>query len=225
MQAVITGDIVQSTRMDQVSRYELLDRLEESLNIWKDDFSFEYEIFRGDSFQCFLRDAHSALRFALVIKCYIKSLNPSELVRIRRPNSEESKLIFPVWKFDARLAIGLGEGKVRNGSVGKSDGSAFVLSGHKLDMLKDEKRTIGIDSIDAYREELQVELVLLDQLVSGMSALQCEVVYQKLLGYTEMDISKDLGVKQSAVNQRSRAAGWDAIRTMVNRFENIYGAY
>jgi hypothetical protein len=69
---------------------------------------------------------------------------------------------------------------------------------------------------------LQTEMVLLDYIVSRMTALQSEVVCWKLLGYTETDIANELNINQSAVNQRSNAAGWNAINTMVQRFETIY---
>jgi predicted transcriptional regulator len=55
-----------------------------------------------------------------------------------------------------------------------------------------------------------------------MTALQSEVILWKLSGYTENYIAKQLGINQSAVNQRANSAGWNAINTLVQRFEKLY---
>ena len=65
--------------------------------------------------------------------------------------------------------------------------------------------------------------VFLDAILSKATALQCEVINLKLLRNTELEIAEILGVRQSAVNQRSSAGGWNAIAAGVNRFRKIYG--
>ena len=71
-------------------------------------------------------------------------------------------------------------------------------------------------------DELETESILLDALISRTTALQCEVINLKLLGYTEMEIARQLKIMQSAVNQRSISGNWNAIEAMVKRFEIIY---
>ncbi len=222
MKAVITGDIIHSTKLTSDDKRMLINEIEAGLKQWSKDFEMKYEIFRGDSFQCLLDNVMSALRLTLIIKSYIKSLNPSEKGETIRESGKKTSMLFPVWEFDARIAIGIGEVQFLDTSLGKSDGSAFVLSGHTLDDLKNKKQSIGIATIDNYQEELQTEIVLLDLIISRMTALQSEVVSLKLLGYNETEIANQLGVNQSAVNQRSNGAGWNAINNMVQRFENIY---
>jgi len=222
MKAVITGDIIHSTKLTTDDKRMLINEIEAGLKQWSKDFEMKYEIFRGDSFQCLLDNVMSALRLTLIIKSYIKSLNPSEKGETIRESGKKISMLFPVWEFDARIAIGIGEVQFLDTSLGKSDGSAFVLSGHTLDDLKNKKQSIGIATIDNYQEELQTEIVLLDLIISRMTALQSEVVSLKLLGYNETEIANQLGVNQSAVNQRSNGAGWNAINNMVQRFENIY---
>ena len=60
---------------------------------------------------------------------------------------------------------------------------------------------------------------LLDVIISGCSAKQCEVVFYKLLNFTEQDIAKKTGKYQSTISQHSTASGWSAIEKAVSYFE------
>lgn len=222
--AVITGDIIQSTKLDVLQRSMLIDEVDHALMLWSKNYNMHYEIYRGDSFQCLLKSPHHALRVALLIKTFIKSLNPAEsyVLKSKENPTKKQNMLYSVWMFDTRLAIGIGESEVYSNSIGKSNGEAFFLSGRKLDSLKGGKQSIGISVHDAYTMELETECTLLDFIIGKSSALQCEVIYLKLLDYTEIEIAKKLDIAQSAVNQRSNNGGWNAIQTMVQRFESIY---
>jgi hypothetical protein len=222
--AVITGDIIQSTKMSMADRKMLIDAIDDGLKKWGSDFNMQTEIYRGDSFQCLLKAPEYGLRVALIIKTFIKSLNPSEAYELT-PKSNPSKkkdMVYPVWMFDSRIALGIGKTEENIKRLGKANGEAFQLSGHLLDDLKTSKRTFGIISNDDNDVELETESVLLDFILSRTTALQCEVINFKLLGYTETQIAHQLDIAQSAVNQRSNAAGWNAVDTLLNRFEMIY---
>jgi hypothetical protein len=221
MKAVITGDIIKSGNIDLQNRKLLLDELEYALDLWSKDYDMTYELFQGDSFQCLLYSPENALRLMLIIKTFIKSLNPNEAGHIKRPGAK-IKTTFPIWLFDARIALGIGNTEPIQKSLGQSNGDAFILSGHLLDELKESKQTLDIITTDSFSEELHTECVLLDNIISRTTALQCEVVNLKLLGFNETKIATRLNIGQSAVNQRSTSGGWGAINTMVQRFENIY---
>ena len=62
---------------------------------------------------------------------------------------------------------------------------------------------------------------LLGNLVDSYSAKQAAVVFYKLLGFKEVDISKRLGIYQSAVNMRSTSAQWGLLNTAIKDFENM----
>jgi DNA-binding NarL/FixJ family response regulator len=62
---------------------------------------------------------------------------------------------------------------------------------------------------------------LIDVLLNKATGKQCQVVYFKLLGMSEKEISKKLGVAQSVVNQHSTSVGWNAIEKAVIYFENL----
>jgi hypothetical protein len=223
MKAVITGDIIQSTRMPAVQRDALVKSIQQALKIWEKDFHCRSEFFRGDSFQCYLPHPHDALRLMLLLKTYIRSLNPSSAFTLtaKKNRAKSSAIVLSTPIIDARMALGIGEAEAGR-RLATSAGVAFELSGHLLDDLKSRKQTLGIATGDDFAEELETEAVLLDALLSRASALQCEVLSYKLLGHHETAIAKALRINQSAVNQRSKAGNWNAIEAMVNRYENIY---
>ncbi|MCU0423116.1 MAG: hypothetical protein MUC81_09920 [Bacteroidia bacterium] len=224
MKAVITGDIIQSTKMTASQRISLIKYLENALYNWSKDYNFQYEIYRGDSFQCLLNHPLYALRVALQVKTYIRGLNPNSVYKLsaEKQPSKVQTMIYPIWMFDIRLAIGIGEVEGKTRSLRIANGNAFLLSGRSLDSLKRIKQTLGIASNDVFQVELDTEFYLLDHIISKTTALQSEVICLKLLGYPEIEIAKMLGIAQSAVNQRSNKGGWNAIAKMVRRYESIY---
>ncbi len=223
--AVITGDIIQSSQLDAETRQWLMRSLKAALKQWDEDFGMESELIRGDSFQCLIPDPAIALRVALLIRTYVRSLNPTapyDIYHRENPEISHSRLMTN-WLVDIRLAIGIGKIDYEGETLAESDGEAFHLSGRALDRLKDGRQHLAIASRDDNRGELATLATLLDAIVSKTTALQCEVIHLKLLGHTEIDIAKKLEIKQSAVNQRSIAGNWGAIQSAVKRFGRIYG--
>lgn len=206
MKAVITGDIIHSTRMEDKKRIDILESLNTSMQLWTKDYNMKYEIYRGDSFQCFLLNPLYALRVALLIKTFIKS-----------NTYNRSKDLLS----DSRISIGIGETEDVGKKISITSGEAFILSGRALDEYK-AKQTFGIFTNDKFEDELKTESILLDYILSKTTTAQSEVIMWKLLGYTENEISDTLQINQSAVNQRSIGAGWYAIDSLVQRFEKIY---
>lgn len=225
VKAVITGDIVKSRRLTPENKTLLIDYISDAFKQWDEDFGTRSELFRGDSFQCLIKETYSALRQAIIIKTYIRSFNPSDKIemnsktRLTRPKI----YLFPHWLFDVKIAIGIGTVDYETKYNATSDGEAFQISGMLLDEIKNNRQSFAIRTKDKYNDELETEMVLLDTILGKTTALQCEVIYLKLLGYTEFEISDMIKVNQSAVNQRSNAAGWNAIDKVVKRFERIYG--
>ena len=161
--------------------------------------------------------------FRSLQKTYIRSLNPSDIYEVGKKNTANRKgILLPTWIFDARIAIGIGNVDLLANRLAGSGGEAFQLSGHLLDKIKNKKQSLAISTNDQFKEELETEFILLDALISKTTALQCEVINRKLLGYTEIEIAKKLDIMQSAVNQRSNSGNWNAIESMIKRFEIIY---
>jgi hypothetical protein len=235
MKAVITGDIIHSTKMPDKYRQDLLLGLDNAMGSWKADYKFKYEIYRGDSIQCLFHQSKYALRVALMIKSYIKSAplmfpdlfergdgksSKYEYERFYQYRMKTAGFMRPLFS-DCKLSVGIGTIEKESTKLALSSGEAFILSGRALDDYKN-KQTFGVHTKDKYAQELITESTLLDFILSKATPSQSEVVLWKLLEHTEPDIAANININQSAVNQRSNAAGWNAINTMVQRFETIY---
>lgn len=219
--AIITGDLIDSTRIEILQRVYFIKQFEEELNHLAKDFAMRSEIYRGDSFQSIIEEPINALKIALLQKTFIRSFNVSSGHKMNS-SIPEKEIGLPISLFDVRIAIGIGEVEVLTDKLASSSGEAFHLSGQLLDKMKNKKQTIGIATGDKFNEELETEFILLDTIISKTTALQCVVIYYKLLDYTEHQIAKKLNIGQSAVNQRSISGNWNAIESMLKRFEKIY---
>jgi hypothetical protein len=224
LKAVITGDIIQSTRLPSEQKMAIFNSIKKYLKLLGKNYTMKSEVFRGDSFQCLITDPADALRVALLIKTFIRSLNPTEMYHIMRESDKKkgTNTFFTSWIFDARLAIGIGKTELETKTLANSDGEAFYLSGFLLDDIKSSKQHFAIASNDKFSDEWKTESILLDAIIRRTTALQCEVINYKLELKTETEIANRLKIGQSAVNQRSNSGEWHAIEAMVDRFEKVY---
>lgn len=227
MKVVITGDIIQSKNLNKTDRETILEELNAVFEILQQKFAAKNEIYRGDGFQSLLLHPTNALRAALLLKFSLKAINHSYRHTIKNEDflSKPKSYLIPVFLVDSRISIGIGEAEMLAKDLGTSDGTAFRLSGAKLDEMKNTKQRLAISTADKYHAELSTAIYLLDTIVNRCTALQSEVIKFKLLGYTENKIAQEINVGQSAVNQRSQSGGWLAIEQMIKRFETIYSEY
>ena len=84
IQAIITGDVIHSTRMSIEQRDCLFRQIGDALKQWNKDFGMRSETFRGDSFQCLVKNPADALNMALIQKTFIRSLNPSAVYDVHK---------------------------------------------------------------------------------------------------------------------------------------------
>ncbi|CCH53161.1 hypothetical protein BN8_02233 [Fibrisoma limi BUZ 3] len=211
--AVLTGDIVNSSKLNVAERETLLRSLTSLFD--KDQEGSEndlklkvtFEIYRGDSFQSLLDIPQQALRIALIIRTYLQS-----------QVSIDDRLIAS----DARIAIGIGSVDSVTATLAESNGEAFRFSGRLLDTLKKEPNQIAIKSQQpTLDDEVNTALVLLEGIIGKWTALQAEVVYYKLQNHTEVRIAELLKVKQPAINQRAKAASWVAVERLLARYQEL----
>ena len=104
----------------------------------------------------------------------------------------------------------------------ESNGEAFQFSGRTLDEMKKTGRkmtlTTGINEIN---NEFDNAFLLFDTITDKWSSASAEVIYYLLKEMKETEIADTLGISQSAVNQRKKAAGWDAILSLMERYEQV----
>lgn len=212
MNAVITADIINSSALSANDENKVLEAIRTTLdgkhgraNISESSF----RITRGDSIQIEMNDGKHALKWALLLKAAINKI-------ILNGNSISKPEV------DIRIAIGIGDIDGKREKVNESTGDAYSYSGRTLDAMKKNKRTFaiktGLKDVDA---ELDTEFRLLEVIASNWKVTSSEVIYWILQGKNEVEISKELGITQSAINQRKKTAGWYGVEALINRFEEL----
>lgn len=214
MVATISADIVSSTSLNTRELIELRRRLQELFRrLTEVSPGFWGRVVRGDSIECFVPEYHDALRLAILIKLYVM-MSVSEW--------DCSPLL---QRYGIRFSIGIGAINYADREDDIIDGPAIYISGRNLDaisVMRDVYSCIEMDGCDKRLNYLMDSYVaMIDNLLNSYSVKQAEVVYYKLQGYKETQISEIIGVKQSAVNSRSSLADWNLLGRAVKDFENL----
>lgn len=210
----ISADVVDSTSLGRDDMFRLG---EEVRGCFEDMRHYCYHEFwgrvvKGDYVECCINDPRMALRLALLIKCRIKAWAGDLLC------SDELK------SFGVRFSIGIGEMRIIDKYMDIMDGEAIYVAGRNLSRISSSSVTsvFGMNMRDKNIYNLiNVCISLLDDLVNSLSAKQSEVMYYRLLGLTEMQISNILYISQSSVNNRSRNGGWKFINNALKVYEQI----
>jgi len=212
LHAVMTGDVVGSTRFDH-KRKALLAALHAAFELVHESFPelrlCQFEMFRGDSFQGVLSPPEPALRAALMMRA---SLRCAPALSGFRPPA------------DVRLALGIGAttGWETGQSVSEADGEPFALSGPTLDAMKRGDQLLRVRTVsEEINAELDVECALADALVSRWSVHQAQVVLAQLRGVGRKRMARELDVTVQAVGQRLRLAGVGAVEKLLERYETL----
>lgn len=214
MIATISADIVRSTSLATEDLVELrksigrlLDELERSYT------GFWARIVRGDSIECFVPRYSDALRIAILIKLFVK-------MEVSGLDCEEE-----LQRFGIRFSIGVGDIKYADKNDDIIDGTAIYMSGRNLDEISRKGNVFTAFQImnapESFSNLMDSYVALLSNLVDTYSAKQAEVIFYKLLGYKEVEISEKLGIYQSSVNSRSTNAQWGLVNTAIKDFEEL----
>lgn len=214
MVATLSADIVKSTSLQTEDLIELRNRL---LNLFdeleKDYLGFWARIVKGDGIECFIPEHRYALRIAVQLKLFVKMLadkfNCSEMLQ----------------KYGIRFSIGMSRKVYENREQDIMDGPAIYISGRNLDAISRRANVYSIIEVDGASEEMNCFLdsyvAMVSNLLDSYSVKKAEVVYYKLSGFKEREISERLGIFQSSVNTRSTNAQWGLLNSAIKDFENI----
>ena len=214
MVATLSADIVRSTSLHTEELIELRNRLLNLLDKLERDYQgFWARIVKGDGIECFIPEQRYALRIAVLLKLFVK---------MQADKYECSEML---QKYGIRFSIGMSRMVYENRKEGIIDGPAIYLSGRNLDIISHKTNVYSIVEMDGAQEEMNCFLdsyvAMVSNLVDSYSVKKAEVVYYKLLGFKEREISERLGIFQSSVNTRSTNAQWGLLNTAIKDFENI----
>ncbi len=216
MKAVVTADIINYTRLTPDNAGTVIDVINKLFNnpnllsSVRTNLKANLSIKRGDNVQVEISNPINALRVALLLKTAVNAVNLS-------PEKKRNKPMV-----DIRIAIGIGVVDMQRSDVNISSGEAYEHSGRTLDTMKKSKRKLQIRTNNKqWNNEINTEFMLLEEIMRGWKITSAEVVFLSLLGFKEKEIEAELGISQSAVNQRKSNAGWNGLEALLNRFENL----
>lgn len=208
--AVITGDIVASSQLEETQKDPLNQALKTAFreigtHSKQTDHWPAFHIFRGDSFQGLLPHPDDALSAAIQIRATLRKSQP-----------EEAKN-----NWDARIAIGTGSVDYLPKNVIEGDGEAYRNSGPVLDNLKGDFRSAIQTPHEELNDEFKALCALLDAVIAKWTPNQAEVVAMLLNGYTPKMMSEELAISQTAIHYRMKGASWFAIDRLLQRYKQV----
>jgi hypothetical protein len=207
--AVLTGDIVNSTKLEQAELEEVRNRLLDAVQDvkgWQSRLvKSKAEFFRGDSWQVLLEDPGQALRVAVFLRATLRAHGGA----------------------DSRLSIGIGTvKKIVSNRVSLSTGEAFEVSGGALDKMTSlTGMTIAVPSPGGVLGRwLPVVGGLCDALIGQWTERQAETVRIAVLperpSHEEIADRLNPSVSRQAVTKALNGANWHALREAIRAFEN-----
>lgn len=214
MIATISADIVRSTSLETADLLELRKGLQGLINdLEKEIPGFWARIVRGDSLECVVPDYRDSLRIIILLKLFVKmsvaGFDCSEMLQ----------------RYGLRFSIAVGSLKYVDKDEDIIDGPAIYLSGRNLDEISRKGSRMSIFELDgepgSLSKVLDSYVAMVCNIVDSYSAKQAAVVYYKLLGLREIEISERLGIYQSSVNTRATNAQWGLLNMAIKDFENF----
>ncbi len=203
--AILTGDIVDSTKMHVEERNSMLRMLQSLPELLSPVTAIDLEIFRGDSFQIRVVNTIDSLKVALAIRAHIRSFKFAEYKR----------------QWDARISIGIGTVDYENGTLAMSDGEAYRASGRGLDAIG-KCRLIVETPWEEVNKELRVSTAFADDIVSGWTQSQSRVMFQSLItDISHAEIGCLLGITRQMVDKALRAGKEELMTLYINRYEEL----
>ncbi len=205
MEVVLAGDIIGSQK-NKPSDY--LKVIESILKIHSKEGM--YQIYRGDSFQAWIKTPELGLFTAIKLKAALKRTGT----------------------LDVRIAIGLGNLTLVDNNIAKSTGNALIRSGELLDSLKNEEQNIMVSSgnysLDNYMNTaLKLALSYMNDWTVNASVMIYEIynnptVSSEIVKIKQAEASKILGIKQSSISRRLERANIKETDALLHLFHNQY---
>jgi hypothetical protein len=209
--AIITGDIVRSSKLSAGERQKLLAVLKGGSAALREAFgpagTPEVDIYRGDAWQMLVPDPASSLRRGLFYRAFIKSHMGK-------------------FRVDTRMAIAVGTLEfVPGDGVSRGHGEAYRLSGRALEAMKPDFRMDFNAPGKAEEKLLDTIVKLVDALAADWSDRQALALTGALQGWTQEKIGRlweGRAISQQSVSTHLRRAGWYGIEQAIQLFENSF---
>jgi hypothetical protein len=200
LSAVITGDIVNSTKLLPASEKRLIKRLTLILN------TFKFEFYRGDSFQVYMKDPGKALEIALSCRALAISFAPEKAKKMT----------------DIRIGIGIGQVNAPVRKPGAAKGEAFLLSGRIFDELEESGERLAIvTSHEIANVGFKVISDYINTIYQKITVKQAAVIFELLQGHSQQEIALRLKKSKSTINQHVTAGRWGELEKLIQQYQHL----
>jgi hypothetical protein len=196
--AVITADIVNSTRLKKAEEKILINELSAILK------SYKFEFYRGDSFQAYIPDPKEALKVVLQARAAAKRLSSG----------------FSSPFADIRASIGIGDITAQLRDLKTAKGEAFLLSGRTFDEMSKSGKRLKIQSAnDTINLGLKIIANYADSLFSQLTSKQAAVVFELLTDHNQVETARRLKKSQPTINKHAQSARWMEINNLIEDYQ------
>ncbi len=203
--AIITGDIVDSTKLNLAERTIMLNALQSIPEILSSFEHISMEIFRGDSFQLLIEKAENAAKAAIAIRAWLRS-------QVELSGKEP---------LDARIAIGIGGTDYDSQSVSTSDGEAYRLSGRLLDKMQKSRLAVATPW-PLVNEELKLSTAFVDDIISSWTQNQSKIMLLRLqTSKSHLELAQMLDISRQMVDKSLKSSKEELIESYIERFERL----
>lgn len=198
--AVITGDIVNSTKLTALQFESLLSKIKQ-IQAWISQChpANAHSIRRGDEFQSVIYDPANALRYVLLYRVGIKSLGKT---------------------YDCRMSFAIARNEGIRELVEESMGEAFIRSGRGLKSLKTEYLCFDSDRAE-WVTDFELLLKYLDRQLTELTPRQCEVLLPMLQHKDSLSVSEladTLNIAVATASKSLKASGWPLMQALNKQF-------
>src|SRR5690606_12354209 len=123
---------------------------------------------------------------------------------------------------DVRMSVGIGEINHRSPQITESNGTAFIYSGEKFEMLKKDKLNLAVRTPwrDFDRDMnvcLRLALLTMDKWTPNAAEMVKVALDNPELAQAEL--GHRIGIKQNAVSSRLKRAAFDEINELIRMYE------
>ena len=203
MVSILTGDIVNSSKLTKEQLTSVLKKLEQFLEMQsKLHSNMEFEFFRGDSVQIKLNDPQSSLMLATQIRIFVLSLES-----------------------DIRISIGLGNINEPGERLNTSTGQAFVFSGHSLDNMKIKSRFVFKSASKTLDSDIAVATESITAIINNWTLNRTKTVLYMMLGTSREDVCKKFNIKNVTLSKTLSSANYSTLKMILEWAENKINSY
>lgn len=197
MDVVLAGDIIGSKKNQPDDYLKIIEPI-----LKKYSKKNMFQIYRGDSFQAWIKEPEMALHCVIELKAALKRSST----------------------LDVRIAIGLGDIELIENNIAKSTGSALTNSGELLDTLKAKEQEIMVCSDSTIDHYMNIILKLALLYMNSWTENGAATVYEmfKHPHITQEELGKKLGVQQATASRRLDRANWQETQELLNIFKRYY---